>query len=470
MSGYPYLETMDDRSESDDSPSLARRRFLAGIAGISTMSVAGCLVEAPESGNDEVVISPTGGPDYDPDEVPVNPDTVRIDEPFSIQFDGLSSVGSAELTVSMSDPNLVAWTTQLSYDVDGEILNLDRDEPTDPDFGPGTMRKIQRAEPASNEYRYPLRSEDEVTFTLEADGEQLGSKTVTRMLGHPSVFGSPVRDSDTIAGRVFEPPGDESVPGVVFLHGSGGHVSENLAAVLASNGFVVLGLKYFAPEAGEPLAEVPIEKVKRGAEWVLDHDRVEGTQVGVIGYSAGAELALLAGSQFDAVGAVVTVNGSGVVWPGITSDLEIAETSMWSLNGEPVSYVPLDWEEGVSQREAHEESFAEADETTIEEAKISVENIDGPVTLVSGKDDQRWNTAHLQGIAYDRLVERGHSYAFDHLVYEAAGHIITFPYYPTAHRDSGTSIPYGGSKRGYAKADAHHWPRVLDTLDAVAEE
>lgn len=452
----------------DEFSSISRRTFLAGVVGVSATGMGGCLVEPPDRGINGSIIRPGGGPEYNPEEVPVNPDTVQIDQPFSIQFDGLSSVDTVELTVSITDPKLVEWTTQLSYDVEGGTLNLDRDEPADAGFGTGTMRKIQMAKPESREYSYPLRPEDEVTFAIEVDGEQVAVKTVTRTMGHPEVYGTPVRDSNTVAGRVFEPPGEQSAPGVIFLHGSAGNISEQLAGVLASNGFVVLGLKYFAPEAGKPLVEVPVERVERGAEWLLDHERVEGSQVGAIGYSAGAELALLAGSQFDALGAVVSINGSGVVWAGITSEGNIAQSSMWARDGAPVPYIPLDWEGDVSQREAHEESFEEATATTIQDATIPVENIDGPVLLISGRNDQRWNTAQYQGIAYDRLQEYDHPPDAKHLIYQDAGHLISYPYYPTAYRDLSTKLQFGGNRRGHAKSDAHHWPRVLDTLNAVA--
>ncbi len=168
-----------------------------------------------------------------------------------------------------------------------------------------------------------------------------------------------------------------------------------------------------------------------------------------MGSSKGGELALLVGSRLESVGPVVSVNGSGVVWAGI-SRREFPPGPSWTADGEPVSYVPYtddrsvwDVQPPMEMEPGYSQSFEDADEGTIAEATIAVESIGGPVLLVSGGADGMWDSVRLHEVAATRLDQ--HDCEYEHLVYPDAGHAITAPYLPTANRERTGQFVMGGS-------------------------
>jgi dienelactone hydrolase len=293
-------------------------------------------------------------------------------------------------------------------------------------------------------------------YTVTVDGQEAGSTTVSRR--HPGTDMSTALSHDELVGEVFKPAEGETGPGVILLHGSGGGYSLRYrAGLLARQGFTALALKYIgAPGLPEKVAEIPLEYVQTAIEWFLDHDAVASSQVGLLGISKGAELALLAGSQFETVGAVVSLSGSGVVWQGIS-----ARTSSWMLDGDPVPYVPFvddGWDE--SFRAGYTNSFEAASESEIQAATIPVEEISASVLLISGTADSFWNAERLHRVAEQRLAEQGHP-SYDHLVYDDVGHDIVPRYRPLPV--SGMA----GSESAAAEASHDHWPHVLETLSAI---
>lgn len=407
-----------------------------------------------------------------------HPDTASRDETFTVDIENIPAE-TVELTVSVTDAEGIDWQAQATYYVPDGTFTPAEETSMDGEIDDGVLDLLQQATPAEGSERYtPDREEcDEITVRLEHDGETLGATTIDRTFGDSDVTSRQIEDKDFV-GTMFEPPNAESAPAVVLLHGSGGQPSYARAQLLASQGFVTLALQYF-DWAGrhemlpETLEEVPLGFVEDATEWLLDQDAVSGSNVGLWGASKGGEFALLAGSHLDTVGAVVSVNGSGVVWGGL-GQRGASPNSSWAIDGQPVSQVsytddpsvwdrrpPMEMEPGYTQ------SFEEADDDEIAEATIPVEDISGRVLLVSGGDDSMWDSQRLQGIAADRLDEHGRDY--EHLTYDEAGHGITFPYVPTTHRAEGQQFEMGGTASGYATADADHWPQVIETFETLSE-
>jgi hypothetical protein len=109
-----------------------------------------------------------------------------------------------------------------------------------------------------------------------------------------------------------------------------------------------------------------------------------------------------------------------------------------------------------------------ADSTAEARAAIPVERIQGPVLLISGKDDQMWPSALMAERVMERLAAHGHPYRDAHLCYEDAGHAIGIPYMPAMparpHPVTGLTYAMGGTRAGTAFASADSWPRVLAFL------
>lgn len=399
-----------------------------------------------------------------------HPQTVAIDQPFRVGIDGIES-SEVNIDLSLVDAEGTEWTaTESTQSADSSLQTMDsiRDS--------GIPRLIQRATPSEDGARYapPRGDGEELTVAVEADGTRR-STTIERTFGSRSVERDTVENNDFV-GTVYYPPGREQAPAVVALHGSDGQPADATARLLASHGFVVLALHYFDWRGRHEmlpreLVDVPLSFVDAAVDWLREDSRVAGSRVGLWGVSKGGELALLAGARLDAVGPVVSVNGSGIVWQGFSQG-QTEQRSSWIDAGQSVPYVPYTSDQSVWNQKppmelepAYSASYREASQDEIERATIPVESIDGPVLLVSGGDDSMWDSATLQGIAADRLAR--HDCAHEHLVYDSAGHAITYPYLPTANRTQTRQFVMGGTPAGDARAARDHWPRVRETFDTL---
>ncbi|MXV61204.1 dienelactone hydrolase [Natronorubrum sp. JWXQ-INN-674] len=432
-----------------EHPRFTRRRALAGAGSLLTAGAAGCV--GGESG-DEIAFE--------------HPRKVRPDEPFDLTVDGLPAETELEVTLEWPENGSGAIAT-LETDGDGRLdpssaSVVGGHVPADLDVPIG-VALIQCSYESFWEYR--PSGEERLTYSVGTEDERLGSTELRRR--HPDPEASAEPDRDELVGDVFEPPDGDGGPGVLVLHGSDGRPLVDHAVQLAQRGYTAFALQYFGSgELSDDLVEVPLEYVETAAEWLLDREGVTGDQVGVIGLSKGGELALLAGSQFDAIGPVVSIVGSGLVWEGGATVTDPPETSSWSLDGEPVPYVPYvngTTEEGLSGREFFLESIESVSAATIDDATIPVERIDGDVVLVSGGDDELWPTAQLHEFATERFESHDHR-SFEHLVYETAGHGIYPPYRPVRGT---TGEGYGGSLAGNAQAAHEHWPHVLEAFSTL---
>lgn len=259
-----------------------------------------------------------------------------------------------------------------------------------------------------------------VTIRAEVDGRTVAVQEITRRFIAENVKVVEVRKPDVV-GRFFVPRGSRRRAAVIVLSGSEGGVtsSQITAGLLASHGYPALALAYFRDEGlNDQLIEIPVETVKRGIEWMQRRPEVDGTRIGCIGGSKGAELALVAASEFPEIRAVVAYAPSFVVWPGIRKDGRTGSESSWTLRGVPLPFVPhVAPPEFTSQfrnrppyrlRPLYENSLR--DEMAVAKAAIPVERINGPVLLISGGDDQMIPSHDMAKRIMQRLKDRQHPY------------------------------------------------------------
>jgi nucleolar protein 56 len=403
-----------------------------------------------------------------------HPDRVLLDEPFTLRLDGLPTDEAVDVRVETEDAGGRRWAATATVRTGDGRVDFDEATPVDvpwPDglSVPNTMALLQFLAPVGEEPRYDPGLEETLRVTASVGDEELASTSLARLHGHPDVAVSDVEQGE-LAGSLHEPPGDEPAPGVVVLHASDGRLDEFLARMLAANGFAALALRYFGGEAPtDQLFEVPVGYVGTAIRWLLDRDRVAGERVGLVGDSKGGELALLAGSEYDAVGPVVSRNGSGVIWPGF-GGAGFNAGSSWRVDGNSTAFVPYVEDPALwntsGLEPAYTASLENASADRIAAATIPVERIDGPVLFVSGADDAVWDADRLQGIAAERLADRGRT-DVEHLVYEDAGHLTTIPYRPVVDVEARTPLRVGGTPAGHAAASADYWPRVLETLRSL---
>jgi nucleolar protein 56 len=282
-----------------------------------------------------------------------------------------------------------------------------------------------------------------------------------------------------VNGRFVQGLGDGPHPGVLVVHGGGGArgYEQRYAAMLAEHGFSVFCVEYFgAPGVRDALVEVPLETFHNATEWLLARPRVSGDRVGVVGFSRGSEPALLTGAMFDTVGVVVAYVPSCYAWaaPSWMDGVGTNEPS-WTLDGEPVPFLEID--QYITQDDAIGEpldggpvnacevAIDRADSSALDRAMIPLEDIDGPVLLVSGGADTVWPSAAFGTRARDRLED--HPWRVEHCLFPDAGHTIRVPYRFDEDIDEKTEHKYGGTHAANARASARAWNRTLDFLNTA---
>lgn len=204
--------------------------------------------------------------------------------------------------------------------------------------------------------------------TTDAEAKELAAK-----------FGVEVTNADPAfpSSKVFAPREPGTLPGIVLLHGSGpegGALTWFPAARLAQRGFVTFALSYSgAPGTPPHLLRVALEHTVRAARWLAAHARVNASKVALVGWSRGAELALLVATETAApVSAVAAFAPTSVVyaaWDPVNEEAlrerDGSYAPAWTLRGEPIA--------------AH--------------TPVRGDRFAGPVLLVAGGKDDVWPSA-----------------------------------------------------------------------------
>jgi uncharacterized protein len=271
--------------------------------------------------------------------------------------------------------------------------------------------------------------------------------------------------AENIVGVVFEPAARAN-RFAVMLGGSFGGVPEGPAKRLAENGICTLALGYFGAAGLPPgLVEIPIESLQRG----IDFFRVNfagGKAVGLLGFSKGAELALVvAANMGEAIGPVVAVAPAHVVWFGLKPpgpDLDRASTlSSWTLQGAPLPFLPsLNASPVFNERGLRTDVFFNLDgyePGQVTAATIPVERATGPILLLSGDDDHQWPAVPMANRVVRRMTDHGRLKDITSVVYPGAGHVFLVLDFL---RPGGPAFDYGGGPDADRAAGADAWQRI----------
>lgn len=377
-----------------------------------------------------------------------HPDTVQVDERFDLTVKGLPNAENLTLRISSKTYEGETWANVAQLNVSEHQTELSAQK---------MMRLIQLMAPISGEppasffsFWPPVESTGgtwPLQMAVQQEETTLDRSTLQRQWGDPRVTKAEV-EAEGLVGTLYAPPGEAPAPPVILLHGSRGNRMSSTASLLASHGFLALALQYFGESSPIPdqFVGVPIEYVQRAGEWLRQHKRASGDQVGLWGASRGGELALLAASYFEVFGAVVSISGSGVTWGG------------WTHQGEPLPQLLSIYMNGSALDDIDDERLAEA--------TIPVERINGPVLMISGRRDRLWNAVTFSNIVVERLEQHNHPYRYQHLIYDEAGHLMNLPYLPVQLSVTRDGFPanFGGTREGAAEASADHWPKALEFL------
>lgn len=414
--------------------------------------------------------------------IQVVPKSALLGIPASIQAKGLKAGEKVTLCARSEDGNNVRWESAALFVADKKgIVDIDVQAPVSGDYSEvdpaGLFWSMKPQGLEKKDWRpYSIKGLDRMTVTLtaEKDGEVLAAARVERLirLQESKLVRESIREDGLVA-TLFYPAEGGPHPAVISLGGSEGGLSDQREALLSSYGYAVLALAYFGIEQlPQECVEIPIEYFEKAIRWLKAHKAVDPERIAVFGGSKGGELALLLGSTFPDIKAVVGVAPSAFIWQGISQKSFIPRSS-WSKNGHGLPFAPFNliWsdfqkilkKEPIAFREWYNPEKINPDR--LKAAAIEVEKINGAVLLISGSNDQMAPSEVFSEMIINRLKEYGHPYPDKHICFEGAGHAFRLPYLPTAANQTNRQYIFGGSPRADAHASLGAWKAILGFLN-----
>jgi dienelactone hydrolase len=421
-----------------------------------------------------------------------------VDQEVCIRVVGLLPQQQILIRAMTQDDLGRRWTSQAAFRADASgIVDLALQEPVSGSYGgvspmglfwsmrldaQGSNKQMTFAKKDTSPNRVML--EGVIGGAVVASSELLrnfeAGETQTRDLemGADALAGG--QDSSggpAIIGKLFIPsrPGPHSV--IVVLSGTGGGFDLDKAAVLSRHGFATLALAYFGiPPLPTWLHRIPLEYFEAALGWLAAQPEIDAQRIGILGVSRGAELALLLATKFPAIHAVAAYAPSSVAWAAGGRDKATGEIiPSWTWQGLPVPFAPMPlrgfmWRSAIPvavlRRPVMFRNLFRAglrNREMIERASIPVEQMRGPVLLISGGDDHLWPAAEMSEAIVARLKKNNFAHAVEHLHYPRAGHMLRYPYLPTTSRESGNTylrgakFSFGGTPEADAEAQTDSW-------------
>jgi uncharacterized protein len=92
----------------------------------------------------------------------------------------------------------------------------------------------------------------------------------------------------------------------------------------------------------------------------------------------------------------------------------------------------------------------------VEQATIPVENINGPVLILTGKADTMWPSSQMGAMIERRLAEKKFPHPYRHISYEDAGHTLNDGYL------------MGGTPDGNRQAKEDFQKQINEFLDRLS--
>ena len=193
---------------------------------------------------------------------------------------------------------------------------------------------------------------------------------------------------------------------------------------LIKRGYAVLAIGYFNSGENTPkyLDRISLNAI---ADTILNiassNNKVDQNKIALIGGSKGGELVLNLASRYRQFNSVIALSTSHVSFPALTIS---ANTSSWTYNDEEAPYVPAPFKTIFPAIKGDLYSAFEImldDKDAVRKAEIEVENINGPILIISAKNDEQWAATRMSNRIVERLSERGFDHNYEHLILDG-GH------------------------------------------------
>jgi cephalosporin-C deacetylase-like acetyl esterase len=245
------------------------------------------------------------------------------------------------------------------------------------------------------------------------------------LLMSPNLFSQIVLITPGVESKLYLGDSSSSQPLIVGLGGSeggnawAGNYWKNTRDEFLKKGYAFLAIGYFkAKGTPDTLDRIAIEKVHNAISEAAKNPAVNKNKIAIIGGSRGGDLALLVGSYFKDIKAVVAIVPSHVAFPGNTDHFT---TSSWTYKGKELPFVPVS-EEAVPALMKHDlrSTFEIMLKDSIAEQKaiIKIEKINGPVLLMSATKDEVCPSTPMCERMIARLKTKKFKYHYEHIAIE----------------------------------------------------
>lgn len=275
-------------------------------------------------------------------------------------------------------------------------------------------------------------------------------------------------ETPALSATLHYPAGSSGkLPAVLVFGGSeGGRIwASNMARSLAAQGYVALGVTYFGgPGEGltDQLLAVPVERLRAGLDRLASDPRVDSSRIAAVGFSKGAEAALLLASIDPRITAVVVASPTDRLWQGIDRRGGFPAAS-WSIEGQQLAYVPF---ATCDNCEELVELYRRSRETASPQiGRIAVEFIHGPILMLVSEADQVWPSHEMAKAIQTDLIARRARFEVAIVEYPEAGHFLLNGDTPAPDEAEGLAAFGGGTVAGLVAARQQTWPKVLQFLD-----
>lgn len=236
-------------------------------------------------------------------------------------------------------------------------------------------------------------------------------------------------DNEKLQGKFYAVRSDKTA--LIVISGSDGGIewASSIACKFASHGVSSLAVAYWGVnKTPKQLSFVAIETILYAVDWLAQNGY---TKIGIYGFSKGAELALTAASLIPKIEFVIAVSPACCVFEGI-ENRHYSGDSSWTWKGHPLAYAacqsavlsPI--KELLRSGEfGFRKQYLEALEKTKNEGNtIKVENINGPILLLSARNDSQWPSFGMANMIVQRLLTHEFSFPVKHESFDYASHIL----------------------------------------------
>ncbi|NXQ34298.1 ACOT5 thioesterase, partial [Alaudala cheleensis] len=389
-----------------------------------------------------------------------------FDEPLAIAVQGLGPQQQVTLRTSLRDETGELFQASARYQA-GEDGQLDLARcpalPGGSFSGLEPMGLLWAMQPQKPFWRL-VKQDVQSPFLLQLEvfeghgerpGRLLAQAQHERAFLRDGVRRVPVREG-RIRATLFLPPGEDTFPGIIDIHGLGGGLLELRASLLANHGFATLALAYYQFEdLPQKPKELHLEYFEEAVNYMLQHPQVKGPGLGLLDFSKEGEVALAMAAFLKNIMAVASLNAPIVATciPLSYKDKFIPIATLYEDKAKATNSKCLDYSDVL------DDPF----QTPGNQSLIPLEKAEAQFLFIVGQDDRVVKSEYYATEVCKLLQAQGKG-NFHILSYPGTGHCIDPPFFPLyrigSHPVFHKRALLGGELRAYSKAQVHAWSHI----------